>query len=41
MRRHADLFDTAFWENVQARIRQGELLDILPYAESKRLRRAG
>lgn len=35
---HADLFETRFWTNIQARLRAGEIIDIVPYAESKRLR---
>lgn len=38
MQSHADLFDTAFWCDVQTRIRNGEIIDIVPYAEDKRLR---
>ncbi len=38
MQSHADLFDTPFWEDVQTRIRKGEIIDIVPYAEEKRLR---
>ncbi len=38
MHAHADLFDTPFWKDVQARIRGGEVIDILPYAEEKRLK---
>jgi|SRR5581483_11649746 isocitrate dehydrogenase kinase/phosphatase len=34
---HADLFDTPFWDDVKTRLQAGEVLDILPYAESKRL----
>jgi isocitrate dehydrogenase kinase/phosphatase len=34
---HADLFDTPFWQDVQARLRQGEVIDIVPYAQSIRL----
>lgn len=41
MQQHADLFDTPFWLDVQSRIREGEVIDILPYAESKRLAAAG
>ncbi len=38
MQQHADLFDTPFWNDVQTRIRGGEVIDIVPYAEAKRLR---
>lgn len=41
MQQHADLFDTAFWDDVQRRIRAGEVIDIVPYAEDKRLRQEG
>lgn len=37
LERHADLFETPFWNDVKARLRAGEVIDILPYAESKRL----
>ena len=35
---HAELFATPFWQDLQARLGAGELIDIVPYAESKRLR---
>ena len=31
LRHHADLFDPAFWQGMQARIRAGELIHIYPY----------
>ncbi|MBI3913503.1 MAG: bifunctional isocitrate dehydrogenase kinase/phosphatase [Chloroflexi bacterium] len=34
---HGDLFDPEFWRGTQARLAAGELIDISPYAESKRL----
>jgi len=34
---HADLFELAFWQDLQARLRAGELLDIFPYAPARRL----
>jgi isocitrate dehydrogenase kinase/phosphatase len=34
---HADLYGVPFWRDVQSRIRAGELIDILPYSQSKRL----
>ncbi|MCC7163621.1 MAG: bifunctional isocitrate dehydrogenase kinase/phosphatase [Anaerolineae bacterium] len=37
MEQHADLFHTAFWQDVQKRIRSGEVIDIVPYAADKRL----
>ncbi len=35
---HADLYEVSFWQKLQERIRAGELIDIPPYPESKRLR---
>ncbi len=35
---HADLFATRFWNDVKTRVLNGEVIDILPYAENKRLR---
>lgn len=37
LQQHADLFDTPFWLDVQARLRSGEVIDIVPYAQEKRL----
>lgn len=37
MQQHADLFDTPFWLDVQARLRGGEVIDIVPYAQENRL----
>jgi isocitrate dehydrogenase kinase/phosphatase len=34
---HADLFDVDFWTETQARLRAGEVIDIFPYPQSKRL----
>lgn len=34
---HADLYTVRFWRDLQERIRAGEVMDILPYAEHKRL----
>ncbi|MGI9667200.1 MAG: bifunctional isocitrate dehydrogenase kinase/phosphatase [Acidimicrobiia bacterium] len=34
---HADLFDTEFWEHVQARLQSGEIIEILPYRRSRAL----
>ena len=34
---HADLFELAFWQDLQARLQAGELLDIFPYAPTRRL----
>jgi isocitrate dehydrogenase kinase/phosphatase len=35
---HGDLFDVRFWQAMQARHAAGEVVDILPYRESQRLR---
>jgi isocitrate dehydrogenase kinase/phosphatase len=37
LQHHADLFDLAFWQDLQARLQAGELLDIFPYAPARRL----
>ncbi len=37
-RHHADLYDVASWRQMQQRIREGEIVDIFPYAPSRRLR---
>ena len=34
---HGDLFHPDFWRGVQARLRAGEILEILPYASERRL----
>lgn len=36
---HGDLFDPAFWREVQERNRRGEVIDFFPYGESRRLPR--
>ncbi|MBI4493416.1 MAG: bifunctional isocitrate dehydrogenase kinase/phosphatase [Chloroflexi bacterium] len=38
-RHHADLFEVRFWSQVQERLRAGEVMDIFPYAQRKRLPR--
>lgn len=38
---HGDLFRPAFWQAMQQRHRDGEIIDIFPYAEHRRLRGAG
>jgi isocitrate dehydrogenase kinase/phosphatase len=38
MRHHADLLDAGFWQERQARIREGALEDVFPYPESLRFR---
>ncbi|MCP4423349.1 MAG: bifunctional isocitrate dehydrogenase kinase/phosphatase, partial [Chloroflexi bacterium] len=35
--RHADLFDVEFWHKIQARIANGEVIDIFPYRKKQRL----
>jgi isocitrate dehydrogenase kinase/phosphatase len=35
---HAEVFTAAYWRDIQQRHRSGELLDVLPYPPSKRLR---
>jgi isocitrate dehydrogenase kinase/phosphatase len=37
--RHGHLFDVDWWLSMQQRVREGEILDIFPYAQNKRLRR--
>lgn len=37
LQQHADLFDTPFWLDVQTRNRNGEVIDIVPYAEERRM----
>jgi isocitrate dehydrogenase kinase/phosphatase len=34
---HADLFEVGFWQNMQHRIENGEIIDILPYKDKNRL----
>ncbi|MFD0739657.1 bifunctional isocitrate dehydrogenase kinase/phosphatase [Lysobacter koreensis] len=34
---HGEIFDPAWWRQVQARLRRGEYLDVAPYPESARL----
>jgi isocitrate dehydrogenase kinase/phosphatase len=34
---HGDLFTPAFWKGIQERIRNGEVIDILPYRPRRRL----
>ncbi len=38
MREHGELFDPAWWRQIQARLRSGEYLDVPPYPDSARLR---
>ncbi len=37
---HGDLFDAAWWRTMQAQLAAGEVMDVFPYPQSKRLRRA-
>jgi len=37
LQKHADLLGVDFWHQVQARIKAGNILDIFPYEESRRL----
>jgi isocitrate dehydrogenase kinase/phosphatase len=34
---HADLFTTQFWQHIQTRLQDGEMLDIFPYSQGERL----
>ena len=34
---HGDLFECQFWWQMQERVRRGEVIDVLPYAQSRRL----
>jgi len=36
-RLHGDLFDVAFWRDMQKRLEQGEIVDVFPYRDVKRL----
>ncbi|MEJ2655901.1 MAG: bifunctional isocitrate dehydrogenase kinase/phosphatase [Desulfobacterales bacterium] len=38
MTHHSDLFDAAFWQQIQARLESGEIIDIFPYEPSHRLK---
>jgi len=38
LREHSELFDPAWWREIQARLRAGEYLDVPPYPPSARLR---
>ncbi len=37
MRTHGDILTVAFWQQIQARLKAGEVIDIFPYDQSKRL----
>ena len=34
---HGDLLDIPFWQDIQTRLKAGEIISIIPYAESQRL----
>ena len=36
-RRHPELFDPGFWSDIQARLQAGEIMDVYPYPQEKRL----
>jgi isocitrate dehydrogenase kinase/phosphatase len=38
LKHHSDLFEAAYWRRMQARIDQGEIIDIYPYSSDRRLR---
>jgi isocitrate dehydrogenase kinase/phosphatase len=40
-RTHGDLFEVAFWKQLQARLAAHEVIDIFPYKESRRLPQDG
>ncbi len=40
LQHHSDLFRVDFWRDVQSRIRAGEILDIFPYPQQRRLQAA-
>ena len=35
---HGEIFDVAWWQQLQARLRDGEVVDVPPYPEALRLR---
>ncbi len=39
-RHHRELFDVDLWQAMQAQNREGEIIDIYPYSEARRLRPA-
>ncbi|PZR71973.1 MAG: bifunctional isocitrate dehydrogenase kinase/phosphatase [Chthoniobacterales bacterium] len=40
MKRHGDLFHPEFWQSTQRKLRAGELPEVFPYAEQRRLGRS-
>jgi isocitrate dehydrogenase kinase/phosphatase len=39
LERHRDLLDVGFWLRTQRQVRSGEILDVFPYPEARRIRR--
>jgi isocitrate dehydrogenase kinase/phosphatase len=37
MTHHSNLFDAAFWQNIQSRLISGEIIDVFPYGPEHRL----
>ena len=37
--RHSEIYEAGFWRSIQDRIAAGELIDILPYGDDRRLRK--
>ena len=35
---HSDLFDYKYWQSIQTRLKEGEFIDMFPYAQIRRLR---
>jgi isocitrate dehydrogenase kinase/phosphatase len=40
-RHHADLYEVEFWQQMQARVKKGEIIDIFPYRAAARLHVTG
>jgi isocitrate dehydrogenase kinase/phosphatase len=38
---HGDLLETAFWQQMQQQVRDGEIVDLFPYRQIKRFARTG
>jgi isocitrate dehydrogenase kinase/phosphatase len=34
---HGDLFEPAYWQSIQNRLNTGEVIDIFPYSQKRRL----
>lgn len=41
LREHSALFEPEFWQGMQERHRDGEVIDFFPYSEERRLRNGG